>query len=600
MSIYGFARLLKACWRLISIVLKVKPDILHANSFYSAAPSMVAAIVTRKKLFIHARDLVNFGFFTRVCGYFGTRIIAVSHCVKDTQVKNGVSPGRITVVYNGVKNHFFSTEPQSMDASRHNRNIFVFANVGQFVPWKNQTLFLKAASVVGSRCAEARFVLVGDDVFDSERAYKQTLFDYAANSNVSDRIAFWGWRENMSEVWPKIDCLVHTADREPFGRVIIEAMAYRISVIAMNSCGPKEIIDDRKTGILVDADDFEGLVQAMLTVARDRQFANRLAESGYERTVSSFTFKLALMLLGGYALFSAAIIGKRSLGILYNLATVAVIITVTYCLIGRFRTDSEAFGFHGSALKYGTYIGILAPLSSVYLLASPKVWQVLLGGFVLAAAVVSSGTLGALAAISTGTLTAMIALSRRTVRLCIAGSLALGFGGSVLMYAVNPSSRILDDLKLAESDEVNLRQRYIEWQAEINLLRERTVTGTGAGCINDHRSNFYYRLPKLNTLKAFDQNGWLAVGAETGIVGLLCFSWIVLYYGKAALARVIDCGYEDSHKGQRFAAAGLAGIAAACVANLFSSVHFNGILIAFVLVLALISGANFMRKGIKC
>jgi glycosyltransferase involved in cell wall biosynthesis len=288
-SIYGFARLLKTCWRLINTILKVKPDIIHANSFYSAVPSMVAAIVTRKKLFIHARDLANFGFFTRVCGYFSTRIIAVSRCVKDTQVKNGASPGKITVVYNGGGNHFFTTKPESMDSSRHNRDTFVFANVGQFVPWKNQTLFLKAASVVGSRCAAARFVLVGDDFFDSERAYKQTLFDYAANSNVSDRIAFWGWRENMSEVWPKIDCLVHTADREPFGRVIIEAMAYRIPVIAMKSCGPKEIIDDRKTGILVDADDFEGLVQSMLTVARDRQFASRLAESGYEQTVSRFT-----------------------------------------------------------------------------------------------------------------------------------------------------------------------------------------------------------------------------------------------------------------------------------------------------------------------
>jgi O-antigen ligase len=168
------------------------------------------------------------------------------------------------------------------------------------------------------------------------------------------------------------------------------------------------------------------------------------------------------------------------------------------------------------------------------------------------------------------------------------------------MYAVNPSWRLLDDLKLAESDEVNLRQRYIEWQAEINLLQERTVTGTGAGCINDYRSNFYYRLPKLNTLKAFDQNGWLAVGAETGIVGLVCFCWIVLYYGKAALNRVTDCRYESSHTDRRFAVAGLAGIAAASVANLFSSVHHNGILIAFVLVLGLISGANSTRKGIKC
>ena len=288
-SVSGLMRLIKTSWCLISTVFKVRPDIIHANSFYSAAPSILAAFVARKKLLIHARDLVNFGFFARICGYFSARIIAVSHCVKDTLVKNGVNPGKITVVYNGVDGSFFGSKPEEVDSLRHNSGTFVFANVGQFVPWKNHMLFLKAASVVGSQRPETRFALVGDDLFDRERAYKQTLVDYATNSRISERIAFWGWRENMYEVWPEIDCLVHTAGREPFGRVIIEAMAYRIPVIAMDSGGPKEIVEDRKTGILVETEGVEGLVEAMLIVARNSKFARRLADSGYEHAVSSFT-----------------------------------------------------------------------------------------------------------------------------------------------------------------------------------------------------------------------------------------------------------------------------------------------------------------------
>lgn len=289
LSICGFMRLLKGCWCLISTILKVKPDIIHANSFYSAPPSILASVLTRKKLLIHARDIGNFGFFARVCEYFSTRIIAVSNSVKEALVKDGVNPGKIIIVHNGIDNRLLKARQGAAGSIRQNRDAFVFANVGQFVPWKNQMLFLKTASVVGNRCAEARFVLIGDDVFDRERAYRQTLLDYATNSNISDKIAFWGWHENMCEVWPEINCLVHTADREPFGRVIIEAMSYRIPVIAMNSGGPKEIIDDRRTGILVEAEDVEGLVHAMLTVVRDRQFANRLAEGGYEQTISRFT-----------------------------------------------------------------------------------------------------------------------------------------------------------------------------------------------------------------------------------------------------------------------------------------------------------------------
>jgi O-antigen ligase len=154
----------------------------------------------------------------------------------------------------------------------------------------------------------------------------------------------------------------------------------------------------------------------------------------------------------------------------------------------------------------------------------------------------------------------------------------------------HPATAVLkDDIRLAEQDGLNLRQRYIEWQAETNLLQQRTVTGTGAGCINTYRSSFYYRLPKLNTLKAFEQNGYLATAAETGILGLVCLCWIVFHYGRRAFSQVATTRRRSDMTHHRFAAANLAGLAGALVANLFSSVHYNGILIVFVLVLALIA-----------
>ena len=77
---------------------------------------------------------------------------------------------------------------------------------------------------------------------------------------------------------------------------------------------------------------------------------------------------------------------------------------------------------------------------------------------------------------------------------------------------------------------MDLRQRYIEWQAQINLLKDRAGAGTGIGCLNNHRSEYYGRLPKRNTIAAFDQNGWLATASETGLVGLICLCWIFRDY----------------------------------------------------------------------
>ena len=283
---------LKTSWRLIRIVLRVNPDLIHANSFYAAAPSALAALVTRRKLLSHARDLANFGVFSRLYGYFCERIIAVSHAVRNALMEQGVSPDKIKVVYNGVDDGFFSPSDESNSSlsalGAHRRHSFVFAHVGQFVPWKNHIVFLEAASQVARDLCDVRFVLVGDDIFGRNSAYKRSVLSYAEKSTIAERVDFLGWQANMHEVWPRINCLVHTAEREPFGRVIIEAMAHRIPVIAVDSCGPSEIIQDRKTGVLVQANGIQELSEAMVKMAQDTRFAGRLANAGYEHVISSF------------------------------------------------------------------------------------------------------------------------------------------------------------------------------------------------------------------------------------------------------------------------------------------------------------------------
>jgi hypothetical protein len=304
----------------------------------------------------------------------------------------------------------------------------------------------------------------------------------------------------------------------------------------------------------------------------------------------SFTMKLALMLVGGYMLLSCAISSEKRMKIMYALAAAAAGISVVYCLAARFGFGSESFGFHGSAHKYGTYIGLLVPMSAVYLLTDSRSWPRLLGGILAAGAILSSGSLGALAAIAAGLALSAVLLPRLSVRLSIIGSVVCGLSAVFLLNSNPAVTTLKNDIRLAEQDGSNLRQRYIEWQAEINLVQERTATGTGAGCINTYRSGFYYRLPKLNTLEEFDQNGYLATVAETGILGLVCFCWVLFTYGKKALYEVFTTRRKSDMSRHRFAAANLAGLAGAVVANAFSSVHYNGVLIAFVLVLSLIGG----------
>lgn len=288
-SCYGYW--VKTMCRLVRLVRTLGPDLIHANNLYAGVVSVLAAVMTNTKLVIHMRDLANLGLPSRLCSWFCERVIAVSLAVRDELGKSGVRPGKIRVLYNAVDDRSIPSPAADMPntTNGHDRHPFVFAHVGQFVPWKNHVLFLEAATRVARDLPDCRFVLVGDDVFRRNSSYKRDVFSYVERSPVCNRITLMGWQEDMDRVWPRVDCLVHTADREPFGRVIIEAMAHKVPVIAVGCCGPAEIIQDGETGILVRNGDACELSPAMLRVARDRRLTRRLTAAGYEYVRSNFT-----------------------------------------------------------------------------------------------------------------------------------------------------------------------------------------------------------------------------------------------------------------------------------------------------------------------
>ena len=89
-------------------------------------------------------------------------------------------------------------------------------------------------------------------------------------------------------MWQKIDCVIHTADAEPFGRVIIEAMAHGVGVISAAGGGPLEIIENGRTGLLFAPDDIEELVCAMKAIFDNRELIHELAANGRHHVVSNF------------------------------------------------------------------------------------------------------------------------------------------------------------------------------------------------------------------------------------------------------------------------------------------------------------------------
>lgn len=270
--------------QLILIVFKTKPQIIHANSTRAVLAAILPRVFAGSKLIWHMRDLRCSRLLARICSCLSSEVIVVSRTVKDKLIGLGVRAKSIEVIYNGVAADDLPTEAKEKDQS----SPITFANIGQFVPWKKQLLFIEAAERFLQDGQKAQFILIGDDIFGRDSRYKKELINRVKASLFVSNIKIIGWQDNLTSYWPMIDCLVHTADTEPFGRVIIEAMAYGVPAITAAGCGPAEIITNGSTGLLFDPDDLEGLIWAMKTISEDRELAHNLVRNAKDHIVSNF------------------------------------------------------------------------------------------------------------------------------------------------------------------------------------------------------------------------------------------------------------------------------------------------------------------------
>ena len=122
--------------------------------------------------------------------------------------------------------------------------------VGRLQSFKAQHVFLEAAALVAQRRRDARFVVVGGAVLGTEGDYPRMLERLALQLGLGDQLRFVGHQTDVAPWLDAIDVLVHATDGEPFGLVLVEAMAMGTPVVATNAGGPPEIIVDRESGWL--------------------------------------------------------------------------------------------------------------------------------------------------------------------------------------------------------------------------------------------------------------------------------------------------------------------------------------------------------------
>jgi glycosyltransferase involved in cell wall biosynthesis len=170
--------------------------------------------------------------------------------------------------------------------------------VARLDPWKGADVFVRAAAEIARERPDARFIICGGELRGYE-GYAQGVRDLASDVGLDGRILFTGWRYQLgdiAEVMAAIDVLLHPpTGPEPFGLVLVEAMATARPVVASRTGGITEVVVDGLTGELVPPGDWRAAAAAVLRLLADPSRARSMGAAGRIRAMEEFE-------VGAYAL----------------------------------------------------------------------------------------------------------------------------------------------------------------------------------------------------------------------------------------------------------------------------------------------------------
>jgi len=161
--------------------------------------------------------------------------------------------------------------------------------VGRLQPTKGQDRLLRVVAKLRRRGHDVHALVVGGDPFHLSADYGPYLHRLADELGLSGAVTFTGQVPDASTYMSAMDVLVNASQAEPFGIVLLEAMALGVPVVAFDVAGPAEIVESGHTGLLVPGGNETLLADAVERLIEDAGLRGRLAAAGRQRFASRFT-----------------------------------------------------------------------------------------------------------------------------------------------------------------------------------------------------------------------------------------------------------------------------------------------------------------------
>lgn len=180
-----------------------------------------------------------------VISRIAAKIVAVSDSLRDDLATNWKAKRtKLLRIYNPVN---LPVAPENFTLPKNTQELKarddIILSVGRLVAGKRFDLLIRAFAEVSDQ--SARLVILGDG---PERAKLGALID---ELDLSERVELVGFTQNTGQYYAQAKCFVLSSEKESFGLVLVEALAYGLPIISADCGGPREVLEHGRMGTLL-------------------------------------------------------------------------------------------------------------------------------------------------------------------------------------------------------------------------------------------------------------------------------------------------------------------------------------------------------------
>ena len=273
-------------------------DLVHSNTTAVFSGALVARWVGRPHVWhVHEITTRPRWFARLMAGFvarFADRAVFVSQAALDHMatlddrvrgraivIHNGIDPARARGGRRGVLR---SGQDWSTDKA-------LIGMIGRINWWKGQGQLVDCAVRLATSHPQARFVMVGG-TYEGDTQVRDELLARITAAGLQARVVVLDFRPDIADVLADLDIYVMpSTEPEPFGLVVLEAMAAALPVVGFGHGGVCEIVDHGVTGLLVSPGDTAALAAAIAALLDDAPRARAMGLAGRDRLDSLFTHR---------------------------------------------------------------------------------------------------------------------------------------------------------------------------------------------------------------------------------------------------------------------------------------------------------------------